>query len=177
MWDVWILIIFELVIINNYNKKVLLRERKRHTACRAVSTHSVALSWLTPPWLTTPPRLDWPPQLDWPPRLDWLPPRLDWPPQLDWPTPPAGLTPPSWTDPPTPAGLTPPPRGQTEGQTCVKTLPSHHTMYAGGNKQTYLSTRKSSCRKLQEAYHLWRNLSSPRGRGAPLLARGYPSPG
>ena len=31
------------------NKKVLLRERKRHTARRVVSTHSVVLSWLPPP--------------------------------------------------------------------------------------------------------------------------------
>ena len=30
-------------------KKVLLRERKRHTARRVMSTHSVVLSWLTPP--------------------------------------------------------------------------------------------------------------------------------
>ena len=29
------------------NKKVLLRERKRHTTRRVVSTHSVVLSWLT----------------------------------------------------------------------------------------------------------------------------------
>ena len=35
---------------NSKHKKVLLRERKRHTARRVVvSTHSVVLSWLTPP--------------------------------------------------------------------------------------------------------------------------------
>ena len=33
----------------NINKKVLLCERKRHTARHVVSTHSVVLSWLTPP--------------------------------------------------------------------------------------------------------------------------------
>ena len=36
------------------NKKVLLRECKRHTACHVVSTHSVVLSWLTPPQLIPP---------------------------------------------------------------------------------------------------------------------------
>ena len=37
---------------SNVNKKVLLRERKRHTACRVVSTPSVVL-WV-PPVLTWP---------------------------------------------------------------------------------------------------------------------------
>ena len=34
------------------NKKVLLRERKRHTARHVASTHYVVLSWLTPPGWT-----------------------------------------------------------------------------------------------------------------------------
>ena len=46
---------------NYINKKVLLRERKRHTARRVVSTHSVILSWLNPP----PPRVLTPPA-GWP---------------------------------------------------------------------------------------------------------------
>ena len=80
------------------NKKVLLRECKRHTARRVVSTHSVVLSWLTlPP--------GWPPQLTEPPTLA----------GLTWPPSPAGLThPPAWTDLTPPAGLTwPPPPGLT----------------------------------------------------------------
>ena len=121
----------------NFNKKVLLRERKRHTARCVVSTHSVVLTWLTPPGWLTPPQLDWPPwltdpptppQLDWPPpfRLDWPDPsRLDWPdpppagltwplPQLDWPDPP-----PSWTD------LTPP-QVWTDKQSETITFPSYY---------------------------------------------------
>ena len=96
------------------NKKVLLRERKRHTArCRVVSTHSVVLSWLTPPagLLTWPPPGYWP---DPPPATDLTPPWL-----LTWPTPPG-----YWPDPPPLAGQTwptpqldrpdpPPPAGQT----------------------------------------------------------------
>ena len=82
------------------NKKVLLHERKRHTARHVVSTHSVVLSWLTPPPAgLTPPQLDWPPWLDWPPPagLTHLPPagltptRWTDPPWLDWPPPPAEL--------------------------------------------------------------------------------------
>ena len=94
------------------NKKVLLRERKRHTArCRVVTTHSVVLSWLIPPppagW-TDPPSWTWPPPPagpDPPPppgRLDLTPslptglrtaqpPRPPW---LDWPDQPTPL----WTD-------------------------------------------------------------------------------
>ena len=96
------------------NKKVLLRERKRHNARRVVTTHSVVLSWLTPPAGPNPPahRLDLTPsRLDltppagwtWPPQLDLTPPGWTWPPRLDL-TPPADWT---WTLPP--AGLTPPP--------------------------------------------------------------------
>ena len=35
--------------IHKKHKKVLLRERKRHTARRVASTPYVVLSWLTPP--------------------------------------------------------------------------------------------------------------------------------
>ena len=65
------------------NKKVLLRERKRHTACRVASTSYVVLSWLTPP----PPRLDL--THPSPPWLDLTPP----PPRLDLTHP----SPPGWT--------------------------------------------------------------------------------
>ena len=122
---------------NSNHKKVLLRECKRHTARRVVSTHSVVQSWLTPP----PHWLDWSPQLDWPPPPGWTdltppPAGLTWPPPagLTWPPPQAGLTwsPPGWTDltpPPGLTDLTPPP---VDRQTPVKTVPSRHTMYAGG---------------------------------------------
>ena len=112
------------------NKKVLLRERKRHTACRVVSTHSVVLSWLNPPppgWLTHPPP-GWltPPQLTDPP---WLTPPADWPPQLADPPPRHWLTPPGWVSWLTP----PPPKVWTDKQSeTVKLLPSRRTTYAGG---------------------------------------------
>ena len=127
------------------NKKILLRERKRHTA--AVCDYSFCC-----------PILACPPQLDLTPWLDLTPPAGPGPPPagpdpLAGPDPPlpAGPDPPtSWTwplagpDPPCQLDLTPPagpdPRGWTwppvwtdrlmEGQTCVKTLPSHRTMYA-----------------------------------------------
>ena len=57
-----------------HNKKVLLRERKRHTARRVVSTPSVVLSRLTPPRPADPPLrltdLTPPPPADPPPL--WL---------------------------------------------------------------------------------------------------------
>ena len=111
------------------NKKVLLRERKRHTACRVVTTHSVVLSWLTPP-----PPLPAGPD---PPGWTWPPSQLDLTPPPHW----LDLTPPSWTWPPPSwtEDWPPPPRGQTEswmdGQTRVKTLPSRRTTYTGGNKR------------------------------------------
>ena len=76
-------------------KKVLLRERKRHTARHAASTPYVVLSLLTPP----PASWTWPT----PPRLDLTPPAAgpDPPRQLDLTNPPG-----SWTWP------TPPPRGR-----------------------------------------------------------------
>ena len=124
-------------------KKVLLRERKRHTARHVVSTHSVVLSWLTPPPpltdLTPPPDLT-PPGQTWPPQARPDPPGQTWPPQPDL-TPPARLTYPphtgwlTWTprltDLTPPAGW-PPPCEQTNK---VKLLPSRRTTYAGGNKE------------------------------------------
>ena len=111
------------------NKKVLLRERKRHTARRVGSTHSVVLSWLTPP---PPPR-----QLDLSPPPGWTwptPPQAgpDSPPQAAGPDPPwqLDLTPPGQLDlTPPPSWTWPPPVdrqicGWMEGQTRVKTLPS-----------------------------------------------------
>ena len=66
-------------------KKVLLCERKRHTARRVMSTHSVVLSWLTPPAGLTPHRTD-PPPPDWPPPswVSWVIPPPDWPPPPSW---------------------------------------------------------------------------------------------
>ena len=110
------------------NKKVLLRERKRHTARHVGSTPYVVLSWLTPPpggW-TWPPLLvagpdpprggwtwplpgswTWPPPLaagpDPPPLGSWT-----WPPPCNWtwPPPAAGPDPPdNWTWPPPPRQL------------------------------------------------------------------------
>ena len=120
------------------NKKVLLRERKRHTACRVVSTHSVVVSWLTPPSAGWPPLLTelTPPLIDLtppPPPADWPDPpsAADWPePPLpaDWPDPPP---PADWPDPPPWAGC--PPCEQTNK---VKLLPSRRTTYAGGKNQS-----------------------------------------
>ena len=42
-----------------YNKKVLLRERKRHTTCRVVTTPSVVLTGCPPPRLGITPPLGW----------------------------------------------------------------------------------------------------------------------
>ena len=102
------------------NKKVLLRERKRHTACKRAQDADPPLAGPNPPPAgPDPPQLDWPPRLDLthpppgpdpprldlthPPRLDLTPPGWTWPPpQLDW-SPPAGPdpTPPgTWTWPP-----------------------------------------------------------------------------
>ena len=132
----------------NCNKKVLLRERKRHTARKRAQDAD------PPRWLTPPPGWTWPPPADWPPQLDLTPPpladliphqldltpsprRLDLtPPGFTWP-PPAGLTfdpDPPWLDltfdpDPSPRldlsplrrlDLTPPPPGVDK----VKTLPS-----------------------------------------------------
>ena len=135
-----------LLLKNMSHKKVLLRERKRHTARRVVTTHSVVLSWLTPPPLLVgltppPPRLDLThPSTGWtdPPPAGWTdaPPRwLD----LTHPPPPAGPDPspagpdppPTGPDPPPPAGLRtdPPPPLWTDRRTdtCQNiTFPSYY---------------------------------------------------
>ena len=135
------------------NKKVLLRERKRHTARRVVST--------PPP----PPRPDLAgevPYLGTP--LGRVPPA-----GYSWQGNPPGRIPPPWTwqgTPTPPPGRVPPPAGpgrvphprcpmafwvmlqsimgygyppvdrQMEGQTRVKTLPSRRTTYAGGKNKS-----------------------------------------
>ena len=138
------------------NKKVLLRERKRHTARRVVSTPSVVLTgypprpdlagggyltWVPPPVLTW--GGTWPgyppsrvPPISWPGKggyLTWVPPsRLDlagYPPSVSAP----------WHSGKCCKALfdmgTPPPRcGQTNK---VKLLPSCRTTYVGGNKGTF----------------------------------------
>ena len=113
------------LLLTNFttNKKVLLRERKRHTARHVASTPYVVLSWLTPPRLdlTPPCQLDLTPprrlDLTLPPRLDLIPPQLagpDLPSQLDLtpplagPDPPGWTCPPGWTWPPHQLDLTPP---------------------------------------------------------------------
>ena len=85
------------------NKKVLLRECKRHTACCITSTRYAALSnpdlvggyhrYWVPPWDGVPPNLGWGTPLRWgtlqtwdgvpPPDLGWGTPYLD----LGWGTP------------------------------------------------------------------------------------------
>ena len=109
------------------NKKVLLRERKRHTAHRVVSTHAVVLYWLTPPLPADPPLLA---GLTLPGWTDLPPPAgLTHPPSWTDPHPPS-----SWTDPPQLSQLTdPPPRcGQTENITFP------HPSDVGGNKKDLL---------------------------------------
>ena len=137
---------------NNNNKKVLLRECKRHTTCHVVTTHSVVLSW--PPWPPT--GWTWPPQP--PPSWTWPlplagpdPPGWTYPPGWTWPPCWLDLTPPGWTwpphrldlTPPPPLDLTPPVDRQIDGQTHVKTWPSRHTTYAGGNNSNNSSTINS----------------------------------
>ena len=112
---------------SNY-EKVLLRERKRHTARHVVSTHSVVLSWLTPHppgwpssgWLT-PPRLTDTPLAGLTHPPGWTDPPPGWTdPPLGWTDPP----PLGWTDPPTPSPLAePPPCGQTDRHVSKHYLP------------------------------------------------------
>ena len=101
----WFKLVFLQTKKKSANKKVLLRERKRHTARkRAQDADSPPAGWTDPP---LPAGLTHPP-----PPADWT--DLTHPHWLDWPTPPGwtDLTPPSWTDltPPPPAGLTHPPQ-------------------------------------------------------------------
>ena len=107
----WVTPKITLWLIQYVNKKVLLRERKRHTARHAASTPYVVLSLLTPPPPACP---DPPPPAGpdpWPPLppagWTWTPPpgSWTWPPQAAGPDPP----PTSWTWPPPPAGHDPPP--------------------------------------------------------------------
>ena len=97
-----------------FNKKVLLRERKRHTTCRVVNTHSVVLTgyplpdlaggvpYLGTPWAGYLPPPGYPPGQGTPPPGYPPPPRLDlagYPPTWTWqgtPLPPGpGRVPPS----------------------------------------------------------------------------------
>ena len=142
---------------NINNKKVLLRERKRHTACRVASTPYVVLPGYPPP-ARVPPRPGYPPSQGTPPPG--YPPGWTWQgtPQLDlagYPpcqgTPPPGYPPrldlagyPPWL----PHGIlgnvakhygiwVPPPRCELTNK--VKLLPSRRTTYAGGNKESYIN--------------------------------------
>ena len=96
------------------NKKVLLRERKRHTARRVVSTPSVVLT-------------GYPPQAGYPPNQGT---RLAGPGWTWQGTPLRGVCPMEfWVMLQSIMGYGYPPRGQTERQTRVKTLPSRRTTY------------------------------------------------
>ena len=134
-----------------FHKKVLLRERKRHTGRRVVTTPSVVHTWVPPPLPRqgTPPCQGTPPPGYPPGRV--LPPPAGYPPQLDLAGYPPDRVPPQLDlagYPPQclPHGILgnvakhygiwvpPPVDRQMEGQTRVKTLPSRRTTYAGGNK-------------------------------------------
>ena len=121
----------------NYNKKVLLRERKRHTARCVANTPYVVLTGYPPPG-------GYP--VRYPPRGGpGTPPPGGVPSQvpLGGPgTPPGGV--PSQVPRGVPGQV--PPRGGVPGpplpppvdrQTPVKTVPSRRTTYAGGNKAIY----------------------------------------
>ena len=125
------------------NKKVLLRERKRHTARREASTPYVILTGY-PPWAGYPLLAGYPaPPAGYPPAR--VPP-AGYPPGRVLPR--AGYLPGwTWQGTPPPAapwhsgkcckalwdtGTPPPVDRQMEGQTRVKTLPSRRTTYAGG---------------------------------------------
>ena len=121
-------------LITFQNKKVLLRERKRHTARRVVSTPSVVLPGYPPPGGGT--RISVPPPGGGYPDLGTPPPQGGYP---DLGTPPGGGVPGPWYPPPRlPHGIlgnvakhygiwVPPPLWTDrlmDGQTRVKTLPS-----------------------------------------------------
>ena len=109
------------------HKKVLLRERKRHTACRVASTPYVVLTGY-PPLARVPPSQGTPlarvlPCQGTPPGWTWQ----GTPPAAPWHS---GKCCKALWDMGT---LRPPPVDrQIDGQTRVKTLPSRHTTYAGG---------------------------------------------
>ena len=145
------------------NKKVLLRERKRHTARRVASTTYVVLTGYPP--ARVPPQPGYPPGQGTPlarvPPSQGPPTRV--PPQPGSPparVPPlARVPPPGWTwqgTPPAGPGrvpprllhgilgnvakhygiwVSPPVDRQIDGQTRVKTLPSRRTTYTGGNNK------------------------------------------
>ena len=142
------------------NKKVLLRERKRHTACRVAITPSVVISWVTPP----------------PRRLDLTPPGWTWPPLLAGPDPPTPLLagpdppplagpdppPPGWTWPPLAGWTWPPPTcGQTDWWTdTCQNITFPRTTYAGGNESLKNSKAVSTTNHwlgiLRLIYTIWR---------------------
>ena len=115
--------------------------RTRKSSCMNARGIPPAWTWPTPPppWLTHPSPPGWPT----PPPLLTHPSPLLTPPPPGWPTPTPLADPPlprlthpspvadpplppgwTWPTPPPRLDLTHPPRGQTEGQTRVKTLPS-----------------------------------------------------
>ena len=148
-------------LVSKFNKKVLLRECKRHTARHVASTLYVVLTVYPPPSQGTP-RPGYPPSQGTPPAR--VPP----------PAGPARVPPGQGTPPPAGPARVPPPAGPArvpppaapwhsgkcckalwdmgtpplwtdrlmdgwmdgwmDGQTHVKTLPSRRTTYAGGNK-------------------------------------------
>ena len=127
---------------NITNKKVCLRERKRHTARRVEYSFCCPIladpPRLTPPGWPTPvvdPPLPWLTPPSWPPWLTTTPPPFC-PPGLPPPPPILASHPPGWSPPPNEwvGWLTPPPPvdRQMDGQTRIKTLPSRRTTYAGG---------------------------------------------
>ena len=112
---------------NVLHKKVLLRERKRHTARHVASTPYVVLTGY-PPWQGTPLPWQGTPPAGYPPGR--VPPLLAGPGRV----PPGGCPMAFWEMLQSIMGYGYPPCGQTEGQTRVKTLPSRRTTYASGNK-------------------------------------------
>ena len=128
------------IVESSRNKKVLLRERKRHTARCVASTPYVVLTGYPPGQGTPPARV--PPGQGTPPAR--VPPRPGYPPPAGpgRVPPPAG---PGRVPPRLPHGIlgnvakhygiwVPPHRcGQTNK---VKLLPSRRTTYAGGNKSS-----------------------------------------
>ena len=122
--------------MSNNNKKVLLRERKRHTARRVASARYAALMGGVP---RVPPHHPDLARVPPTPGMGYLPPSRPvrgTPPHprpgMGYPTPSSR---PGWgTPPPTQTwdGVPPPPTNVNR-QTPVKTVPSRRTTYAGGN--------------------------------------------